>query len=390
MNNSILHSLFAVRKELNNPKYDKGEITGKLLLTSELVPMLEELADNNVIDDLIVIDGKSTSVKKIISTSLPLNIDVTLFTKNLQNAKYYETFNEFIIKNGVSEPDFNFGIYKLDYIHNVSVKPDSYLQYEDVLKLIYLLENISDFTKEDIDGTKELVFFHKKKLSLIIGYTENTIRRINYLDQLDSQFFNAHDRDERIAIFKSELISSLYDISIGDRFSHLLNTLDALYDNYLKSHLLYLEKFSYHDLKSEVDDDKLDFTKKIYGVVNDIQSKLIAVPAAYLLVLSTFDFTGQGFSKNLLITIGSILFAILLETLLSNQFGILAFIKKEISHFTNDLSNKDTKLDLSDFVKSFGDLDPVMNRQKCYLWVFRVIIWLVPVTSLIMLFQFNG
>ena len=48
-----------------------------------------------------------------------------------------------------------------------------------------------------------------------------------------------------------------------------------------------LKKFSYHDLKNEVDEDILDYTKKIYSTVNDIQTKLIAVPAAYLLIFNS-------------------------------------------------------------------------------------------------------
>jgi hypothetical protein len=162
-----------------------------------------------------------------------------------------------------------------------------------------------------------------------------------------------------------------------------------VYDNYLNSHLLYLEKFSYHDLKSAVDKDKLDYTKRIYATVNDIQSKLIALPAAFLLIFSQFDFTGAAAGKNLLILIASVIFSALLEILLQNQFGVLEYIKTEINHFTNQLRNKDTTVDLTEILKSFGDLDDNMGKQKIYLWIFRGAVWLVPLITLVLFFIYR-
>jgi len=389
MNNELLHTLFSVRAQMQNPKFDMGELSGSITVTPELLPMLEVLSEENVVEDSIVIDGKTLSLKKAAAQTLPRTTDLIIFTKNLPNARYYEGLNDFVVKNLVSKPEVQFGIYRINYISDSDTKPEKFSNYETILSFISLLDSLSDYSNEEIDGSKELIFFHKKKLSFAISYNEKDLRDIPYLAQLKEQMEFAHDREERASIFKSELITSLIDIPTESRFQNLLATLDNLYDSYLKSHLLYLEKFSYHDLKSEVDKDKLDFTKKIYAVVNDIQSKLIAVPAAYLLVLSQFDFTGQGKWKNLLISIGSVLFAILLETLLRNQFSVLKFIKLEIEHFKNELSNKDTKLNLSDFLTSFGDLNLIIRKQHVYLWIFRVISWLVPITSVFMYFKFQ-
>lgn len=389
MNNDLLHILFSIRGQLQYPKFDQGELSGKISITPEVLSMLGDLSEENIVEDSLNIDGKTLPLKKISPQLLPKISDVIIFTKNLPNARYYESFNDFITKNLASKPNVEFGIYRINYISTGSIKPEKYRNYETILSFISILESLSDYVDHDVDGSKELIFFHKKKLSFPINYNETDLRDIPYLPQLKEQLESAHDKDERVSIFKSELITSLIDVPVESRFQNLLATLNSLYDNYLKSHLLYLEKFSYHDLKTEVDRDKLDFTKKIYAVVNDIQSKLIAVPAAYLLVLSQFDFTGQSKWKNLLISIGSILFAVLLETLLSNQFGVLKFIKSEIEHFKNELSNKDTKINLSDFVNSFGDLNRTMRRQRIYLWIFRVITWLVPITSVFMFFKFK-
>ena len=221
---------------------------------------------------------------------------------------------------------------------------------------------------------------------MLVQYNQNDLRRITFLNQLHTQLHEAHDKEERKSIFTSELISLLLPFPLQERFSKLLSSIDVVYDNYQKSHLLYLEKFSYHDLKSKVDKDKLEYTKKIYATVNDIQSKMIAVPAAFLLVLAQFDITDTWSLKNIIITIGAFLFSILLEVLLRNQFGVLHYVEREILQFQSELSNSVTSIDLSEFTKSFANLQSIANKQRVYLWIFRIIVWSVPLTAIILFF----
>ncbi|MES1249554.1 MAG: hypothetical protein ABUL46_02675, partial [Chitinophaga rupis] len=97
-----------------------------------------------------------------------------------------------------------------------------------------------------------------------------------------------------------------------------------------------------------------------------------------------FDFTGASIVKNVLLAIGAVLFAILLEILLTNQFGVLKYIESEVKQVQQKLTNKDTSLDLTEFVASFGNLDKLSTRQRVYLWIFRGIVWSIPISTVIM------
>jgi hypothetical protein len=72
---------------------------------------------------------------------------------------------------------------------------------------------------------------------------------------------------------------------------------------------------------------------------------------------------------------------VLLEVLLKNQFGVLHYVEREILQFKNELSNSATSIDISQFTKSFADLQSIANKQRVYLWIFRMIVWLVPATA---------
>lgn len=392
MNNSILHILFRVRKGLSLSKHDRTEITGQLVVSVEMLEDLRSLSQHNIVEDHLIRDGASVPLHKItLSETETFSTTIVLYTHNLPGgSRYFERLHDFLDLNQHQSPNYEYCIFKPQYFSTDSHHPKEISQYHDLVALIGLLTKLADYVNENIGEAKELIFFQKKKLTIPIVYSQNNLRKIPYLNELSDQLNTAHDKEERKSILKNEIVLNLYETAETERFAKLLSLFDYIYDNYLKSHLLYLEKFSYHDLKSEVDKDKLEYTKRIYGTVNEIQTKLIAVPAAFLLVLSQFDFAGQFVYKNILIVIGAVLFSVLLEILLSNQFGVLSYIKKEIDHFKHQLSNRDTQVDLREFINSFADLDTIRKKQYRYLWVFRVVIWLVPIVSFAMLLIFSS
>lgn len=390
--NKDLDLLIHIRQQLIQPRYDEGELSGYLVPAPAVVEQLKTLAASGLTESVVLVEGEYILLDKLedIDRSQPVytttKIPVVLYTKNLQQCRYYETVNEFLEDNPYHYPAFLFYIHELHFLSSQSTAPATIEQYREVLQFMELLVFISDYVIDNIGEPKEIVLFAKRKLNMVIQYNQNDLRYIAYLHQLATQLHEAHDKEERKSIFTSELISFLFPFPPHERFSKLLSSLDVVYDNYLKSHLLYVEKFSYHDLKSKVDKDKLEYTKKIYATVNDIQSKMIAAPAAFLLVLAQFDITNPWSFKNIIITVGALLFSILLEVLLRNQFGVLHYVEREILQFKSELSNATTSIDLSEFIRSFAHLQSIANKQRIYLWIFRIIVWLVPLTALVLFF----
>jgi hypothetical protein len=378
--------LVAIRKQLITPKYEKGELSGSLLVTAQTLSQLQALAGAGVVEDIIVVNGSSVSLQKVmVEQGQEQTVPVTLYTKNVPGSAYYEDLAGFVQAHQTGLPKGDYYIHELAYFSSSQQPlPTALAQFQEVSELVTLLCMIADYVQDEVGEPQKIILFQKRKLVIPVLFHRNNLRKIDFLAELRTELCDAHDKEERKSIFKTELVATLFEVPEEERFSKLLENARTLYDQYIKSHLLYLDKFSYHDLKSEVDNDKLDYTKKIYGTVNDIQTKLIAVPAAFLLVLSQFDISGKDHFKNSLIVVASILFSVLLEILLTNQFGVLRYLDKEILQFKAMLKNKDTELDLNEFIQSFGDLDPIIKKQRAYLWLFRIITWSVPLTALIM------
>ena len=383
MSQDLLNKVIVIRKKLQNVSFQAGEVTGNLILNKECIELLKDLAVDSIVEDTITIDAKTILLEKVSLEAIPISVIITIYTFNLKGARYYESLNQFIASNYKGLPAVPFYIQDENYFSSdqeLSLNLKFYLQ---VIELIELLSGISDY-QEDVDGEYfKLVFFEKKKISLVTRFTSNQLRDINDLKILKDQFNNAHDREQRIEIFRTEMVNFLFGYPEDMRLGVLIMSFDQVYTNYVQSHFLYLEKFSYYDIKAQVDKDKLDYVKKIASTVNDIQSKMIAVPAAFLLTVTLFDFTQAFVLKNTLIIIACLLFALLLEVLLTSQFDVLKYTKTEIKEIEDQLTEKNKEEHLNGLIQSFSGMNNAIQRQKFFLWVFRFIVWAVPVTFLI-------
>ncbi|OKS84558.1 hypothetical protein [Mucilaginibacter polytrichastri] len=386
MNNDTLHIIAEIRQKLNDMAYDSGELSGNIVLDETVIPQLILLSEAGVIEDMLPAEGTTIAVKLLQAGQ---TVALTIYAKQLSRGIYYDSVAEFVKGNPGTLPAQAFYIADIAYFSDQGLSVPAMAQFADIARLISLLTELSDYIQTGLGKNRTLIFFQKKKLNVPLTFDSSQLREIPYLDKLESQLHEAHDKEERKTIFKTELVSSLQEVPAAEVFDRLLSDLDQIYEHYLQSHLLYLEKFSYQDLKAAVDKDQLEYTKKIYNTVNDIQSKLIAVPAAFLLIFAQFDFTGAQLFKNVLIFIGAVLFAILIDILLRNQFGVLSYIRTELESLKTNLKNKDTQVDLSAFITSFAGLEPIMAKQRNYLLFFRLITWLVPAVTFIMLLIFT-
>ncbi|MFC0513378.1 hypothetical protein ACFFGT_04175 [Mucilaginibacter angelicae] len=390
MNSPHLHSLVRLRAALSDVIYDSGELSGILKIDATLITDLITMAAISVTEDSVTIGENSEQITTLkFDRAQVYETAITFYTRSLDDGLYYDNPEELITAHPYRLPGKAYYIASLDYFSEDAVVPEIIMHYQNVIKLIALLSEVADYIKEAPGERDTLIYFEKSKLHLQLIYGKDDLRKIDFIDKLREQLFDAHDFTERRSIFRAELISYLKDTPTSGAFAKLLAMLNEVYEHYKKSHLLYLEKFSYQDLKSEVDKDQLDYMKKIYASVNDIQSKVIAVPAAFILIYTQFDFTGAQFLKNILLLTGAVLFSVLIEVLLRNQFGVLAYIEEEIEQLKTILKNKDTQLDLTEFLGSYGKLAPLINKQRNYLILFRIVTWLVPGATFLFLMIYS-
>ena len=115
----------------------------------------------------------------------------------------------------------------------------------------------------------------------------------------------------------------------------------------------------------------------------EIQTKIIAVPAAYLLIMAAVDFKSGFTFKNILSIIAGFMFALILELLIRSQSAVLRYTKQEIGNTTSAIKEKANANFLQEFVDSLENLMKSISHQHIYLLLFRLIVWSVPVILVI-------
>lgn len=371
----MLDDFIYIRQKIKPVSISANEIVGKLTPDANEIQKLINLSLGNCLEDFVLVEGKNKSINQIAAGK---EIQIQLYPYNLANEKYFETLEELLIFASQKFPDNRFYVHSINFDSNSDTKPQEIQNYESTTRLIAFLISISDYQKE-----RELVFFQTKQLVFSTDYDATDLYELTNVGDLISHITDSADKEERKIIFINELIASLMKIpEMKNRFKHLLKNFEDLFVNYKKSHSLYLEKYSYTKFKSEIDKEIIDYSKKLQSVINDAQSKLVAIPVAFLLIIGQLDLTGKKLYFNLALILSALVFSILLEVLLRNQFSTLEFISDDVKRFKDSVDVKKVIVLGDDFTQTFTKIRKLHDQQKCYLNIIRVLVWLTPIFAI--------
>jgi hypothetical protein len=374
----MLDTFVHIRHRINVTSIFSNEIVGHLVPNVNEIQQLRDLATYNILDEFVLVNDKNRSINRI---SEGQEIQIKLYPLHLRNEKYYENLEDLIKAAGQCYPSSRFYVHAVNFDSENSVsKPDIILNYQAVTQLISFLRKISDYQKEH-----ELVFFQAKQLVIFTDYSIADFGQLDNVSALIAHITESADQQERKIIFTNELIATLSKISeVRNRFKYLLKHFDDLFFNYKRSHNLYLDRYSYQKFKSEIDQEIIEYSKKLQAVINDVQGKLVAIPAAFFLIISQFDLTGNKFYLNFSLALSALVFSFLLDVLLRNQFSALDFISDDIQRFESSVDEKKISVLGDDFTVTFNKINKLYNKQKTYLKLIRYIIWMTSIGAAIL------
>jgi len=223
-----------------------------------------------------------------------------------------------------------FTLLDLGYTHGVNhSQPAIVVQYFAACRLSQLLVSIADMVN---DGSQRLIFLqsHDCKLEVNLNYSANDLIELKELTEFDNSFVNSElHKEQKRAIIRTvllELFKGKKSITLGQMFAVFHNFMERLKNSYT----MYVSEFSFEKVKAEVEKDNLDSTLKLNKTLSDIQNQLLAMPVALVLVggqmLSESSFT----MKNLVIWLGSLVFAWLMDILILNQCHAVQAIEEEV------------------------------------------------------------
>lgn len=191
---------------------------------------------------------------------------------------------------------------------------------------------------------------------------------MNYATEL----FKKNNSEEKL-LFINELMEFLSNVTEENRFVYLLQNFNEYYSKSIDSFQYYIRNFSYNKLKSELDNAILDYSKKIQSVINDAQSKLIAIPAAFVLAAANIEFDNILSIKNIAILISLYIFALLIGIFLNNQSSVLNMIDINIQSYKGSFGGN------GNVVKdAFILVDKELIKQKNRLFITQFINWGIP------------
>lgn len=379
----VLRHLAHVRQKLVNANVSEGTIKGTYVISAKDLPLLRQLSDANALDPLLQFDDKSKYLRKIsLEGESTLEVKLTLLPSNLTRELYCETLDELIRKYPTIKPGKDYYVHELQYHSSAGEpKPKQIEQYERVLNVIDLLRIIRDHEAGAPRGRRRFIIFQREKLVIETRYTADDLVDVPDISALVPYLSDEAKNEQRRLIFKSTLVEALGSVPEGDRFIKLIGDLRGIITRFKRNYRLYVEQFSLEKLRAEFESLKLKYIQKLTAAVNEIGTKVITVPIAFILVAAGYSTDSPG--QNGVLLLGSFIYSVVISLFVHNQQDTLKRLDSEIDNSIERL--RSSAPDSVDAIR--GDFDELRDHQRSQrnrLMIMQGIIWFVFVVAILL------
>ena len=313
------------------------------------------------------------------------NIELEFSLLKLQKLGFYNDTKSFIKKYRYEIPSTSIYINELNqYLKDSAF----YSNYNSIVNLIIELQNIAKHTYDVAEIKNVIIVREDKSLYMTLQYESDVVTSLddktcsqinNFIEVLkDSNFLDKKN------IYLNEFIDFCNLTEDENRFLLLLKNFEVYINKSISTYNFYLRNFSYNKLKLEIDSKAIDFNQKLQAVINDSQTKLIAIPTAFVLVLSSIDYEKIDSPKNIVATGGLFIFSTLLQLFVNNQKSAIKFIEENIDHYKSTFKNQAR----TEVEKAFNNVNSEKNKQFDRLILIEVLLWFIPIFTLCMLLFF--
>ena len=331
------------------------------------------LIEKKCIEDYIDTD------KLTIGTTI--SFDITW--DELQPIGIYKSWTRFIDEN---QYDQKAHYYIKDLNCNETTQNTIINTHKLIIGFIDSLKRYAEYVFNDSYCTHIVLSQNTHSSVLDLKYTSddvgNSVNNSNAIEELIDVLSN---KNEKQCLFLNEVIE--YSKTITDthkRFSKILSEIVNINKKAQNAYEFYLSGYSHNKLKIELDSKALDYTSRLQNVINESQTKLIAIPTAFVLAFASMDWNAESIvsAKNIGIIISLYLFAVLIQIFVNNQKNILSFIKQDLEEYKDSFNS----LNVEKVSKRFSDVEDVLKTQKQRFRIIEILLWSLPIVlSLYML-----
>lgn len=205
-------------------------------------------------------------------------------------------------------------------------------RYRKVLDVVKLFAEAASY----LDRTRqELVFFRQGKFVVPVRYDTKALAGFaeDAADKLLEQFKDDVHRDQKLSILVESIAHTCESQTLTRRFAYLLENVAAVAEEVRNGYRLFASSFSYAKIRNDLAAAKVEYIGKIHKTLVDIQSQLLGIPVATIIVASQLKVAnGCGLEvwTNVAILSGAWIFFGLLVIAIVNQWFTLSSIAEEI------------------------------------------------------------
>lgn len=337
----------------------------------------------------LLFDNEYISNSSVESIEVGNILKIEFILSRIFSQGFFLSQDSFIIKHRYNYPSSPIYIYRQKkYLEDDKPFVD---QYRKVIKLIENILRNSKHSYEELNVQNAIIEPDNSFLYLPLIYTSDDLIFLDDTAMSKLALFNgllsSISFEDKKNAFLNHLVLFLNKLKDdGIRFSSLLRNFEKFFDNAQTSYKYYLRQYTYSKFKLELDSKALDFNQKIQGVINDSQTKLIAIPTALVLVLTTLNYDDPNSPKNYLAVIGLIVFCIFIQLFIDNQKSAINFVETNIKHYKSTF--KET--DLQEIKESFSRVDLEKNKQIKRLRIIEILLWFIPILTISVILFLNA
>ncbi|WP_291329958.1 hypothetical protein [Desulfovibrio sp. UCD-KL4C] len=364
-------AVVSILKKATTINWNKRTVIATIKL-SDFTDILLFLDNESVLEQITIEeDTYNDELNKIIQQDTNSNAIVYIDTNYCGDI--YENFDEFLSR-GENKYIINDSFYCTEGGISSSSDSETVTAYKKTVALINLFRETAD------SSTNESVLFFSanSKIEITLNYSLIDLKEFTgNISELRDSLFEPIHRNERIAIFKSSLITMLGREPNKDlRFSYLLRNYTSWKETYENNFKLYLEKFTFESLRSEIEENKIKLADKLNSIISDLHKSIIALPLGFIFGATKLSLESEHIVNDILI-LGSItLFCLFQFIALANHRRILEFVSSEITRQKRKLITEHSSL-AEELSTPYEKLDKRVRFQKILRRSFGLGLWLV-------------
>jgi hypothetical protein len=296
-----------------------------------MLSRLKLLDDNGYVKKARV-DGNIANIALLnLNSGETLEIELTISPMQLD---CYEGLDDLIIQTIVKGEPLRYFVYPLgEILCNQSPSHNEIAFYRQMLRVKNVLRSIAD-----LDSERSVVFLTPQPLSMPFICNASNLKELPKLDEFEAVLSeSAVERDQRTSLLKRSLREYLFNTIEVKRFSAFLAQFSTINESYRRDFLLWIGQ-TFGELEKSFEEKRLKFIAELNGILASIQTSILAVPLAVLLVSDKYDFNNP--LKNFLLAFTVLIIALIADRLIMNQRHTLTSVTEAIAAVENDFENK--------------------------------------------------